>query len=142
VPYELTNGTSGDKLYSGTFLIPKGNPLQLTYKFSINGADNELAAYVNHIRYVRYPGNYTLPLDTFGTQVTEPQLGSVTAGRPSGGSIPVSWVGLPSAYLQTATNILGPWTSHPETTAYGSVTGIYSTNYPMSGQAIYFRAVK
>ena len=44
--------------------------------------------------------------------------------------------------MNTATSILGPWTSHPETVAYGSVSGIYSTNYPMSGQAIYFRAVK
>ena len=75
-PYELTNGTSGDKLYSTTLLIPRGNPLQMMYKFSINGADNELAAYVNHVRYIRNVGSYTLPLDTFGTPVTEPQLGS------------------------------------------------------------------
>jgi hypothetical protein len=142
LPYLLTNGTSGDQLYSGTFLVPKGNPLQVVYKFSLNGTDNELPAYVNHIRYIRNQGNYTMPLDKFGTQVTEPQLGTITIGSPSRGSIPVSWVGLPSAYLQTASNILGPWTSHPETMAYGSASGIYSTNYPMSGQAIYFRAAK
>jgi hypothetical protein len=142
VPYELTNGPSGDQLYSGTFLIPKGNSLLLTYKFSINGADNELAPYVNHVRYVRYMGNYTMPLDTFGTPVTEPQLGAVTIGAPSGGYVPVSWVGLPSAYLQTATSVIGSWANHPETSAYGSSSGIYSTNYPMSGEAIYFRAVK
>ena len=142
LPYELTNGTSGDKLYSTTLLIPKGTSLTLTYKFSLNGLDNELAAYVNHVRYVRNVGNYTMPLDTFGTQVTEPPLGSVTIGKPSGGYIPVSWLGLPPAYLQTATDILGPWVSHPETAAYGTPSGIYSTNYPMSGQAIFFRAVK
>jgi len=142
LPYELTNGTSGDQLYSATFLVPKGNPLQIVYKFSLNGVDNELPAYVNHTRYVRHQGSYNMPLDPFGTQVTESPLGRMTIGAPSGGSIPVSWVGLPSAYLQTATSILGPWTSHPETVAYGSVSGIYSTNYPMSGQAIYFRAVK
>jgi hypothetical protein len=142
LPYVLTNDTSGDKLYSGTFLIPKGHSLSLTYKFSINGFDNELAAYVNHTRYIRFIGNYTMPLDKFGTQITERPLGSVTIGKPSGGHIPVSWLGLPSADLQTATNILGPWVTHPETAAYGSSSGIYSTNYPMSGQAIYFRAVK
>lgn len=142
LPYELTNGTSGDKLYSGTFLIPQGNPLQLVYKFSINGTDNELPMSVNHTRYIRNEANYNMPLDAFGTKVTETPLGAMTIGAPSGGSIPVSWVGLPSAYLQTATSILGPWTPHPETSAYGSVSGIYSTNYPMSGQAIYFRAVK
>ena len=54
----------------------------------------------------------------------------------------MSWLGLPTAYLQTATDILGPWVSHPETAAYGTPSGIYSTNYPMSGQAIFFRAVK
>jgi len=142
LPYELTNGTSGDHLYSGTFLVPQGNPLQLVYKFSINGTDNELPMNVNHTRYIRNEANYNMPLDSFGTKVTETPLGGMTIGAPSGGSIPVSWVGLPSAYLQTATSILGPWTSHPETVAYGSVSGIYSTNYPMSGQAIYFRAVK
>jgi hypothetical protein len=141
-PYVLTNGTSGDQLYSGTFLVPKGTTLKLSYLFSINGGNNELPAYVNHIRYVRKLGNYTMPLDTFGTRVTEPQLGTVTIGAPSGGNVPVSWVGLPSANLQTATSILGPWMDHPETSAYGSPSGIYATNYPMSGQAIYFRAVK
>jgi hypothetical protein len=139
-PYLLTNDASGDKLYSGTFLIPQDNPLTLTYKFSIDGSDNELPAYVNHIRYIRNLGNYTLPLDTFGTRVTEPRLGSLTIGAPGSGRIPVSWVGLPSAYLQTATSILGPWVNHPETAAYGSPSGIYSTNYPMSGGAIFFRA--
>ncbi len=142
LPYLLTNGTSGDKLYSTTLLIPKGNSLTLTYKFSLNGSDNELPAYVNHVRYIRNVGNYTMPLDTFGTQITEPPLGNVTIGPPSGGNIPVSWLGLPSAYLQTASNILGPWVNHPETVAYGTTNGIYSTNYPMSGQAIFFRVTK
>jgi hypothetical protein len=141
-PYILTNGTSGDQLYSGTFLVPKGNSLQLTYKFSINGADNELPAYVNHVRYVRNLNTYSTPLDTFGTQGTEPPLGKVTVGTPAGGNIPVAWLGLPSAYLQSATSVLGPWTSYPATVNNGSPSGIYSTNFPMSGQALYFRAVQ
>jgi hypothetical protein len=140
-PYQLINAFPS-LLYTNTFLIPKGHSLSLTYKFSVDGADNELPAYVNHIRYIRNFGNYTLPVDKFGTPVTEPPLGNVTIGQPSGGQIPVSWVGLPSAYLQTATSILGPWVTHPETAAYGTPSGIYSTNYPMSGKGIFFRAVK
>ena len=146
--FYLTNGTSGDWLYSQTLLIPKGNPLKLTYKFGIdnyvNNLDNEAGFATNHIRYVRQQGNYTLPLDTFGTPVTEPPLGPVTIGTPSGGNIPVSWLGLPGAYLQTSTDLSNPgsWVSHPETAAYGSPSGIYSTNYPMSGQAIFFRVFK
>ncbi len=146
--YYLTNGTSGDWLYSQTLLIPKGNPLRLTYKFGIDdfvsNLDNEAGFATNHIRYIRQSGNYILPLDTFGTPVTEPPLGNVTVGAPSGGYIPVSWLGLPGAYLQTSTDLSNPgaWVSHPETAAYGSPSGIYSTNYPMSGQAIFFRVYK
>ena len=143
-PYLLTNGPSGDHLYSGTFLIPKGNPMQLTYKFAVNGSDNELPAYVNHIRYIRNLGNYTLPLDTFGTRGTELKR-QMIVGTPSSGHIPVSWMGLASdsLELQTSTNAAKPvasWDNHPETTAYRNANGIYSTNYPMSGNAIFFRA--
>jgi hypothetical protein len=144
LPYQMTNNPVGSTLYAIDLTIPKGNSLMLTYKFSMNGADNELPPYVNHIRYIRNLASYTLPVDKFGSQVTEPQLGTITIGQPSGGQIPVSWVGLPSAYLQTSTDVANPaaWVSHPETAAYGSPSGIYSTNYPMSGQAIFFRTVK
>jgi hypothetical protein len=140
-PYQLINNPVGSELYSITLTVPAGNSLALTYKFSIDGIDNELPAYVNHIRYIRNQGNYTLPLDNFGTQVTEPQLGPLTIGAPSGGKVPVSWLGLPEAYLQTSTNAGNPaaWVNHPETAAYGSYTGIYSTNYPVSGGALFFR---
>jgi hypothetical protein len=139
-PYQMTNNPVGSGLYSVILTIPKGNSFTLTYKFSIDAADNELPAYVNHIRYVRNLGSYTLPLDKFGTQGTEPQLGPLTIGAPSGGSVPVSWVGLPSAYLQTSPSLSSPaWVDHPETAGYGSPSGIYSTNYPMSSGALFFR---
>jgi hypothetical protein len=146
--FVLTNGTSGDWLYSQTVLVPKGNSLKLTYKFGIddgaNPIDNEAGFATNHVRYVRQLGNYTLPLDTFGTPVTEPPLGNVVVGTPSGGHIPVSWLGLPGAYLQTSTDVSNPaaWVSHPETAAYGSPSGIYSTNYPMSSGPLFFRVFK
>jgi hypothetical protein len=141
-PYELANDPVGSGLYSITLTIPRGYPLALTYKYSLNGNDDELPAFVNHVHYIRNLGSYTLPLDTFGTSGTEPQLGSINLGAPSAGHIPVSWVGLPSAYLQTASSVSGPWADHTDTSAYGSPSGIYSTNYPMSGDAIFFRVVK
>ena len=147
-PYVLTNGTSGDLLYSQTLLMPKGTSLQLTYKFGIddgaNNLDNEAGFATNHVRFIRNLGSYTMPLDTFGTPVTEPEIGALTVGTPSGGSIPVSWLGVPTAYLQTSTDVSNPaaWVSHPETKAYGSPSGIYSTNYPMSSGPIFFRVIK
>jgi hypothetical protein len=147
-PYVLTNGTSGDLLYSQTLLMPKGTSLQLTYKFGIddgaNNLDNENGFATNHIRFVRSLGSYTMPLDTFGTPVTEPEIGALTVGTPSGGLIPVSWLGVPTAYLQTSTDVGNPgaWVNHPETAAYGSPSGIYSTNYPMNSGPIFFRVIK
>jgi hypothetical protein len=146
--YGLTNGTGGDWLYSQSLLMPKGTALQLTYKFGIddgaNNLDNEAGFATNHIRFIRNLGTYTMPLDTFGTPVTEPEVGALTVGTPSAGHIPVSWLGVPTAYLQTSTDVANPaaWVSHPETKAYGSPSGIYSTNYPMSSGPLYFRVVK
>jgi hypothetical protein len=146
--YYLTNGTSGDWLYSQTLLIPKGNPLKLTYKFGIDdfvsNFDNEAGFATNHVRYVRQVGSYNLPLDTFGTEVTELPLGQITIGAPAGGSVPLSWLGLPGAYLQTSTDLSNPggWVDHPETAAYGDSSGIYSTNYPVGAAATYFRVFK
>lgn len=146
--YYLTNGTSGDYLYSQTVLIPWGYPLKLTYKYGIDwfglNMDNENAFRTNHIRYIRQLGNYTLPLDTFGWADTEIPLGLIAVGTPSGGHIPVSWLGLPGACLQTSSDIGDPaaWVSHPETAGYGSPIGIYSTNYPTGGERIFFRVFK
>lgn len=145
--YYLTNGSSGDWLYSQTVLIPKGKPLKLTYKFgiddSVHNLDNENGFMTNHVRYIRQVGSFILPLDTFGLSVTEPPLGGLAVGTPSGGHIPVSWLGLPAAYLQTSSNPSDPaaWVDHPETAAYGSPAGIYSTNYPMTSGAVFFRVV-
>jgi hypothetical protein len=146
--FYLTNGTSGDWLYSQTVLVPKGNLMKLTYKYGIddfvNNFDNESGFQTNHIAYVRQLGNYTLPLDTFGVAQTEMPLGPVTIGAASGGYVPVSWLGLPGAYLQTSTDLSNPagWVDHPETAAYGNSSGMYSTNYPVGAAATYFRVFK
>ena len=48
----LTN-SPGSRIYSIELLLPKGSPVQQTYKYGINGLDNEAAAGSNHIRFVR-----------------------------------------------------------------------------------------
>ena len=146
--YVMTNSTiSSDWLfYTKPVLIPKNKPLQLTYKYgfydNINSSmDNEWGYGTNHVRYIRSLGNYVLPLDTWAVPGTEPAIGALNVGAPSGGTIPVSWLGLPTAYLQTSSNLVN-WVSHPETVNYGSPSGIYSTNYPTSGGPIFFRVIK
>jgi len=146
--YTLTNGTGGDWLYSQTVLIPKGKPVQLVYKYGMDdGAsslDNEGGYGADHVRYIRQTGSYTLALDYFGAPTVEDSFGNLTIGAPAAGSIPVSWLGRPGVYLQTSTDLSNPssWVTHEETAAYGSPTGIYSTNYPAGAAATFFRLVK
>lgn len=149
--FVLTNSTAGTDwlFYSQPILVPKNKPVQLLYKYGFYdnvdpSMDNEWGYGTNHVRYIRATGSYILPLDTWAVPNEEPAIGALTVGTPSGGYIPVSWLGLPTAYLQTSTNVSNPaaWVSHPETAAYGSPSGIYSTNYPTSGGAIFFRVIK
>ena len=145
--YYLTNVPGGTWLYSQTVLFPRGSSVQLTYKYGIDDSadnmDNEAGFAMNHVRYIRQLGHYTLPLDTFGTPVTESLLGGLTLGSPAAGHIPVSWLGTPGVHLQTATSLTpAVWQDLPETAAYGSPSGIYSTNYPMNAGPTFFRLVK
>ena len=88
-------------------------------------------------------GNYTMPLDTFGTAVTEPLMANLTVGPPVAGHVLVSWLGNPGVHLQTAASIVGAtWQDHLDTASYSSPSGIYSTNYPMSAGPTFFRLVK
>jgi hypothetical protein len=143
----LTNGTSGDLIYSQTLLIPQGNSLQLTYKYGIDDGtdslDNEAGFATNHVRFIRKVGSYTMPMDTFGTAVTEPLMANLTVGPPVAGHVLVSWLGNPGVHLQTAASIVGAtWQDHLDTASYSSPSGIYSTNYPMSAGPTFFRLVK
>jgi hypothetical protein len=147
--YALTNGTSGDWVYSQTVLIPKGKPVQLTYKYGIDNGqgtsrDNEAPDGSDRVRYIRQTGSYTLPQDTFGTQTVEASFGNLAIGAASAGHALVSWTGRPGVYLQTTPKLIGGtnWVTHSETAAYGSPSGIYSTNYPTSASPTFFRLVK
>jgi hypothetical protein len=145
----LTNSqTSGDWIYSQTVLVPKGSLVDLVYKYGIddgaNSPNNEAPDGSDRVRYIRQTGSYTLPLDTFGTQTVETSFGELSVGAPSAGHVPVSWLGRPGVFLQIATvlNNAGAWVTHAESAAYGSPSGMYSTNYPTSTGPTFFRLVK
>jgi hypothetical protein len=150
VDFMMTNDTSGDWLYYSTpILVKKGKPVELVYKYGIDDGlgsnlNNEAPDGSDRVRYIRQTGSYTLPLDKFGTQTVEPSFGDLTIGTPSAGHVPISWLGRPGVFLQTASSVDpgATWTTHTETAAYGSASGIYSTNYPTTGNATFFRLVK
>src|SRR6185369_9699665 len=93
----LTNNPAGSGIYSIDVLIPKGSPLQQTYKFGIsdgvNPIDNEAPSGNNHLRYIRGAGTYVMPLDTFGRQLAEPSFGDLQCSQASPGHVLVSWLG-------------------------------------------------
>jgi hypothetical protein len=135
-PYQLTN-ISPSLIYSITLDIPKGNSLALTYKYSINGPDNEAASGSNHVRYIRAVGQYTLPLDQFGNQYVEPSFGNLKASLSPPGHVLVSWLGRPGVHLQTLSSLnSSAWQDHPET------DGLMSTNWPAAGGRLFFRLIK
>ena len=135
---QLTNNPVGSKLYSIDLLLAKGSPVQQTYKYGINGNDDEAAQGNNHVRFVRATGTYVMPLDTFGTMLVEPSFGNLQASRSTTpGYFLISWLGRPGVFLQTKTSISGgSWVDHPET------DGMSSTNWPTGGSGLFFRLVK
>jgi hypothetical protein len=161
--YIMTNNPVGSSLYAVTLTIPAGNPLQLTYKYGIwhnTGAantnlDNEAGIDQNRVRFIRDTNSYTLPTDIFGQQRTNPaattetSFGNLAIGAPAAGHVPVSWLGRPGVYLQSATNLQmawqwdRQWQTHYETTnLLGPNTyGLCSTNWPTSGKAVFFRLI-
>jgi hypothetical protein len=147
---QLTNNPVGSQIYSTELTLPKGSPVQPTYKFGINGADNEAASGANHLRIVRTAGAYAMPLDTFGNQRVEPSFGQLAAGPVSAGQVSVSWLGRPGVHLQTAADLTsGTWQDLLNTdgaswvSGYTSPNGFVSvTNYPTSAGKTFFRLIK
>jgi hypothetical protein len=135
--WQLTNNPVGSKLYSLPILVPKGSRVQQTYKYSINGPDNEAGQNANHVRYIRQTGAYVMPLDTFGNQFVEPSFGNLRAGAAAAGHVPLSWLGRPGVRLQSRSSLSsGAWADVPGT------DGLSSTNYPISGSTQFFRLIK
>ncbi len=160
---QMTNNPVGSTYYSIIYLIPEGNVLLLTYKYGMynqaansgqgnsSALDDEAGFAQNHSRYVRTFGNYTLPTDTFGNQFGEPiPFGQLSVGSVSGGTVPISWLGLPGVHLQTSTNLSGAhWVDHPETDGSSWTTGYLTndgfvsvTNYPAGPSSMFFRLVQ
>ena len=152
--YQMTNNPVGSWNYSLTIIRPAHSTLPLTYKYSIDGSDNENGFGINHFRYIRQEPAYNMPLDNFGTNytpITEPYPGfGSLAASPAGANTSVSWLGRPGVHLQTSTALgAGPWTDILGTDGTNWTSGHQSdygfvsvTNYPSSGGGTFFRLVK
>ena len=158
-----TSPTSG--IYTNTLIIPKGTSVDFDYKYGMDigsanqdPADDEAISGNNHNRVVRSTatGLYTMPPDTFGNQYHEPYFyalskasGNLTVGAPSGGVVPVTWLGRPGAHLQVNTSLVGStWQDLVATDGTNWTVGVVSTNgfvsktnWPASNKA-FFRLVK
>jgi hypothetical protein len=137
---EMTNNPVGSDFYEQTFLLPRGNTLSVKYKYSLDGYDNEAGFGQDHIRYVRGVGAYTMPTDDFGTNSgvsrVEQSFGDLTIGAPSGGTVPIQWLGRPCVTLQTKSSLTDEWQDLLSTEATSS------TNWPVSGTPQFFRLLK
>jgi len=150
--YQLTNNPAGanPNLYSTTLQINAANALALTYKYSINGADNEAGFGLNHIRYIRTIGNYTMPTDKFSSQYNEPAWGQLAISRAVAGHTLVAWLGLPGINLETKTNLTsGAWVNLPATDGASWSSGflgtngfVSTTNYPTTAPQTFLRLIQ
>jgi hypothetical protein len=146
----LTNNPVGSGIYTLEYTIPKGSPVQLTYRYGINFADDEAALGTNHVRLIRQGSAYTLPTDRFGTMYAEPSFGQLTIGPASGGHVPVAWLGRVGAHLQSREDLSsGAWQDHFETdgstwrSGYFAADGFVSTtNIAVGVSKTFLRIVK
>jgi hypothetical protein len=136
-PYQMSR-VGGSLVYTLTELVPAGHSLALTYKYSIDGADDESGFKSNHVSYIRATGNYSLPLDVFGAQAVEPAVGSLAiAPSVTPGHVTLSWNGRPGVHLQSSTNLAGSfWLDVANT------DGLSSTNLPAGAVRTFYRLIK
>lgn len=136
--YRLTETNAGSMVYSLDVTFPRGHSRSLTYKYSVNGFDNEAGYAQNHFRYIRSTnGVYALPTDTFGVQYAEPKFGNLAIGKKTGGAFPITWLGYPGVQLQDNTSLNGGgWHGNPAT------SGGNSTSWPASDNIHFFRLVQ
>jgi hypothetical protein len=140
-------------VYTNSFVLPAGSKLDITYKYSQDGFDDENGFQTNHYRVVRsiIPAPYTFPQDAWSwtvcppgtpypnpgissTNVVEPEFGYLTAGVPVGGNIPLTWLGRQAVIIQNATSLTGGvWTDNNAT------DGLQATNWPNGGDNQFFR---
>jgi len=147
-------GTSD--VYTNSLLVPKGSSIYITYKYSVDGVDNENGSGINHIREIRtYATNYAFPQDVWSwslpgngalsttpgltsTNIVEPDFGYlVITGTPHVPVLPITWLGRPGVVLQNVSSLNGgSWNSNAGT------DGTQSTNWPNTGSSQFFRLMK
>ena len=143
-------------VYTNSFVIPRGNSIYMTYKYSIDGFDDENGMNTNHIREIRsYGPNYSFPQDVWSwsianqstilqpglptstTNIVEIDFGNLAIGAPVGGTFPITWIGRPDVLLQNSSDLTsGSWNTVDGTDA------TQANNWPNSGSAQFFRLIK
>jgi len=132
----LANNPVGSDVFTFTYTFPLGHSRAVTYKYSINGADDEAGYALNHFRYIRSTnGVYNFPMDTFGNQYVEPKVGGLTIGQHTNGVVPVTWLPYPNVALESSSN-LTQWSVIANTMAASA------TNWPATNASTYFRLIQ
>jgi hypothetical protein len=152
---QMTNNPPGSDTYQQSFTIPPGNSLNLTYKYSVDGFDDENGFSTNHSRYIRsYGPAYTMPQDSWSwtvcppgtaypnpgiasTNIVEPSFGYLAIQPASSGTLPITWLGRPAVLLQSSSSLnSGVWTDVIGT------DGTQATNWPNASGNQFFRLKK
>jgi hypothetical protein len=139
--WQLIETPAGSWKYQMSYTFPKGHSRSLTYKYAINGLDNEAGFAQNHFRFIRSTnGVYYLPVDTFGTQYNEPKVGGLTINHASGTTYPVIWQPYPDVHLQSRTNLAeGNWQDVAGTTGTTGSNPTVTNLWSSGENAVYFR---
>jgi len=140
LPQLIRDGTTD--IYTNTFNVPAGRPVNQKVKYSVNGPDNEGPQFADHIQWIRTTNTtYVMSVVEFGTNyasaLVQPNFGDLKIGAKSGGTVPVTWLGCPCVNLQSRTSATsGTWTDLANTDANNA------TNVPATGTQQYFRLQK
>jgi hypothetical protein len=153
---QMTPDTARPNVYTNYQVFPKGTSIDMDYKYSINGTDDENGFQTNHFRLIRsYGPNYSAPLDQWSwsvlqpgngnpypnlgiasTNIMEPDFGYLAIGAQSAGNLPITWFGRPGVVLQNSSTLNGSWAEVSGTDA------AMSTNWPNAGGNKFFRLMK
>ena len=144
----LVNNPPGSDYYEYTQLVPAGRPRNQKVKYGIDFAgntgniDNEAPSGQDHIQWIRTTNtSYVMAPVEFGTNYAsarvQSQFGDLKVGAPTGGNIPVTWLGCPCVTLQQRSSLAsGSWIDLPATESASS------NSVPATSQSQFFRLQK
>jgi hypothetical protein len=144
--YQMTQ-ISNTTLFTITLPVLLNQYADLEYKYSLDGYDNEAGFNLNHNRWIRSMPDYTMPVDTFGSQgasdSVEVSFGNLAITNLGNNQVSVSWLGRDGVELQTSSS-LSPavWTSQPLTDGTNLTVGPggeASTNYTIGLGNLFYR---